>query len=790
MKKIVNGIKIHKNESKVYLRFKKRSIQYLHQTKTKGIGKMEKLENVRFSRINFPRGGLSIVEAGTWATGQITTGKRINGFKYESIKFVADQNVNIGINTKAKYNLKGYFEENGYGRQFKIQNMEMVLDMKSLEGLEQALGLIMTDLMAQRMVEHFTVPEKVIEAFENRDSIELMKVKGMTVGKLEEYYQSYEEKIRGQEAIMKLTPLGFTPNQAKNVYKKYNDMELIMDMLDDAGMYDFYLDGVLKFHEAEKIGRYKSVDYLNVKRIGALIVAYYRQPFQNDSYLTDEQFDNYIIPYLVSNCGDGLSHRHVNSGLSYLNYKKTTYRTSNKTGLKVVHDIEYGIYSIITELNTVLKYRVSTPSEVIENAIKNAPFELSEEQSEAVRLACTNGISIISGNAGSGKSTTLGIITKIFKQLNYDIEQVALSGKAALRIKETTGLPAQTIHRMFYSAERKKDVETAPPDISNPYLDIEGISIRKDVLILDEASMVGGTIMFNLLKLLNNSPDIKHIIVVGDDAQLPPIGVGQVFTDLLNYGHVSSAKLSKVYRQASESGVLASATMIRQNQNFIPRLTTFGKDFKHLHSAKGVEWIAEFDRMLVTNDGDILETQIVATTNEDALKANVAVQSHLGIRSEEYYRIRERGIDFIIYEGSKVMLSENQYSNLTPEGEEGGHPVFNGNIGIVKRILKDYMIIDFAGIGEVGLESKNWKTLRLGYAITIHKSQGSGFNSVIAIISDKVEEMLTSNMMYTAITRAKKECTLISRDYTVDKCSQRSAAERQTWLPIFYGGKE
>jgi exodeoxyribonuclease V alpha subunit len=230
----------------------------------------------------------------------------------------------------------------------------------------------------------------------------------------------------------------------------------------------------------------------------------------------------------------------------------------------------------------------------------------------------------------------------------------------------------------------------------------------------------------------------------------------------LNYGHIPTAKLTKVYRQASGSGVLASATMIRKNQNFIPSLHTFGKYLKHLHFAKGVEIIAEFNRMLEKNNGDILETQIIAMTNKDVIQIKVGIQKHLDIFSATFHKSKDRGIEYKIYEGSKVMLSENQYTTLTEDGEDAGAPVFNGNIGIVKKILKDYMVIDFAGIGEVGIDSENWKALRLGYAIAIHKSHGSGFNSVIAIVNEGVQAMLTCNMMYTAITRVKNECTLIS----------------------------
>lgn len=753
---------------------------------------MEKLENVKFSRINFPKGVQREVEAGTWTVGTISTGKKEYSrgkFSQQTIQFKADNKVNTGIDLRAKYNIIGYYEDGKYGQQLIVQKMEMILDTKSVKGLGQALKLIMTDLMATRLIDHFGTPEAVIEAFENEYTNQFMEIKGMTEDKLVDYYYKYEKKISGQEAIMKLTPLGFTPKQAKSIYKRYQDIDKIMEILQDAGMYDFYLDGAIKFHEAEIVGREMNIDLLNIKRIGALMVAYYRQPFQDDSYLTDEQLTTFVIPYLINNCGDGLNQKHYNSAVSYLRHREATHRADNKTGLKIVHDTESGIYQTINSLNDKLKTAVTPSRTIIDNAITNAPFELSDEQIEAVNIACENGISIISGNAGAGKSTILKVITEVLTRCGYDIEQVALSGKAALRIKETTELTSQTIHRMFAMNTRpNEDGFKDVPDINNPYADLSEVGFYKDVLILDEASMVGGSIMLNLLRLMEKGNSLKHIIIVGDNAQLPPIGTGQVFTDLLNTSSLPKVKLSKVYRQASESGILATATMVRKHENFMPHMDDFGKDFKHMQGAKSQEIKDEFDRMLKNNNGDLHETQIIATTNLEVTQVSVGIQKHLNIFSIRSFKSKIYGVEFTIYEGSKVMLSENQYETLDEYGNESGEPVFNGNIGIVKRIYDDYMLIDFTGIGKIGILKENWIKLRLGYAITIHKSQGSGFNSVIAIVSDKVQEMLTSNMLYTAITRAKNECTLISRDFVIDRCVNNSASERQTWLPIFYGG--
>ncbi|EEK59003.1 hypothetical protein bcere0005_53850 [Bacillus cereus 172560W] len=134
-------------------------------------------------------------------------------------------------------------------------------------------------------------------------------------------------------------------------------------------MLGWTLDGVLKLHEAEAAGRASSIDFLNEKRIDALIVAYYKQPFQNDSYFTFNQIDTYIIPYLISHCGDGFNQKHFNSALSY---KGTIHKTNNKMGLRVNYDVEFGIYQTIKELNDELKHRISTPTKIVEDMINSS----------------------------------------------------------------------------------------------------------------------------------------------------------------------------------------------------------------------------------------------------------------------------------------------------------------------------------------------------------------------------------------------------------------------------------
>lgn len=360
------------------------------------------------------------------------------------------------------------------------------------------------------------------------------------------------------------------------------------------------------------------------------------------------------------------------------------------------------------------------------------------------------------------------------------IEQVALSGKAALRIKETTGLHAKTIHRMFL------DNGGDCFNLDNPYLKVDEMNIASEVLIVDEASMIGGAVFFNLLKAVKKSDKIKHLIIVGDNAQLPAIGIGQPFNDLLNYSSLPKAKLTRVYRQASESGTLAAATMIRQNENFISSLDTFGDDFIYMNHG-GNDLLIEFERYMEMNNNDIMEVQFLAQKRAECLQFNKIIQKRLGILPANHVENTKKA--FEIYVGDKVILNKNSYENLTPEGDDGGKPVFNGNLGIVKKITKDYTVVDFQGIGEVGLEKEAVRNLLLGYCITVHKAQGSGFNSVIGFMSNS-QSMLSSNMLYTAITRAKHHCTIAAPESVIEDCANRSAHECQTWLKNFYGGKE
>ncbi|MFS8185616.1 helix-hairpin-helix domain-containing protein [Rossellomorea marisflavi] len=334
---------------------------------------MEKLENVRFNRIIYPKGATE-VSAGMWTAGTISTGVKKYG-KYESINFKAEQDVNIGINTKAKYNLEVYYQNNGkYGQQFVVRKMEMIIDTKTPQGMEQALTLIMTDLMAKRVVEHFKTAEATTEAFENKQTEEFMKIKGITEDKLDSYYKLYEEKILNFEAITKLMPYGFTAKEAVEIYIYCNkDIEKAI-MTIEQDVYNFYLKSIVSFETADKIFinklKGKSTDS---KRVGAYIVYCLKNPLSfgdNDSFKTYEQANIDILPRVLEQCGtvDGYI---INAGIKYGKSREVLTELDGKIGLTIKYDTEMGIYSCVNELKNSLNDKIDPLNDLIEKHIQN-----------------------------------------------------------------------------------------------------------------------------------------------------------------------------------------------------------------------------------------------------------------------------------------------------------------------------------------------------------------------------------------------------------------------------------
>ena len=395
----------------------------------------------------------------------------------------------------------------------------------------------------------------------------------------------------------------------------------------------------------------------------------------------------------------------------------------------------------------------------IKEAIKSLSIKLSKIQIDAIKSCFEENISIITGGPGTGKTTIINTISKIYLDNGYNISLCAPTGRAAKRIEETTGIEAKTIHRMLgYIPSSYDDIGHFEYNEDNP--------LDTDVIIIDEMSMVD-VVLFE--KLLRGMKDNTRLVIVGDVDQLPSVGAGNVLRDLINSKKIKYTKLVDIFRQSESSNIIVNAHKINNGQEPIlneknsdffflktetPAITRnvvvdliskrlpnaygydFSKDIQILtQSRKGICGVFELNRLLQ----DILNPK--TETTDELLVGN------------KLFRVND-----------KVMQTKNNYnlSFFDSDGEEN-FGVYNGDMGHIIFIDKSSkkLTVEMDDNRVIDYTLEDLDNLELAYAITIHKSQGSEFKSVIIPMFDGYRLLQTRNLLYTAITRAKENIVLV-----------------------------
>lgn len=455
----------------------------------------------------------------------------------------------------------------------------------------------------------------------------------------------------------------------------------------------------------------------------------------------------------------------------------------DKVGLSYYYNMEMEIFNLIKD-KMVRECTSEMPERIIENAISEAEkeqgFTYTSEQLITIKKALRSNIVIICGKAGTGKSSIMRAIIKAYQLSNNVIVASALSAMAAQRITEATNFPAMTIHRTlgcvgFNEFTYNKD---------NPLI--------ANVALLDEGSMVNANIFLNWLEAIGQD---TRIIISGDNKQLPPIGFGNVFSDLIEtLGNEVVCKLTKPMRQAEKSGILVDANIIRENKN--PITETLQSRIIH-GELKDIVYMFRNNRESLFNiaiktflksiEEDGLDNVVIAVPRKQgclnsAFEINKVIQDK--ILSNEKSEISYG--DNIFKLGAKVMQIVNDYDKN----------VFNGEIGYITKIdmsyenkkPEKYCVVTFNtpdGMRKsITYTKKELIYLDLAYALTVHKLQGSGRKTVIGIVDNTHYQLLDNCMLYTLLTRAKKRCLLLAEPQAFMKCIRTSHNKRNTWISI------
>ena len=688
-----------------------------------------------------------------------------------------------------------------YGDTYGLIYISKCIDISSKDKQKEFLKNVLNENLVEKLFDEY---DDVIKLLENRDVKSLMKIKGIGNQVALRMIDEYEESKDYSSIYMELGQLGFTHTFIKKLVDFYKSPDTVIDIVKN-NPYDLLRVEGIGFKKADEVACKVGITQYDIRRIKGFLLYYL-----NDQGEAGRSYLNYqdLMKALYDTLGF-VPEEIINVTAKQMIDNKDVVVLDNgsKIALKKFYDLEKNIMNELFRLQIGLvkvvendsnkvnsihddyiprSFNIGNWETITENVEEKQGFMFTDEQRAAIKLSLDNHVMALTGGAGVGKTSTANGICSLYS--GYSILACALSGKASVRITEATGLPASTIHRAlgFQNGE---------------FMFNKDNKLAVDIVLIDEATMINGTLFLSLLEAI---PTGAKVIIMGDVQQLTPIGNCQVFADILDSDVLPVVKLSKPHRQALRSGIIPTSIKIANQQQIFDGNYTGNAIIGELEdmeldiSGKGndesiSDKIIKHFQVELEKFHDIMEVQICVPMRLrgelSCYNLNSKIQSIYNPKLSNCNEIEiflekknDEAKKYIIRVGDKVINTKNNYKCINSEGDTT--PVFNGNMGIVKEIEKNGMCtIDFIGIGEVIFTKSDCKNLELGYACTIHKLQGSGFCSTIVGLDNSSYIMNNSELLYTAITRAKKYCVLIANNYAVVKSIQtKEVKTKQTFL--------
>ena len=415
-------------------------------------------------------------------------------------------------------------------------------------------------------------------------------------------------------------------------------------------------------------------------------------------------------------------------------------------------------------------------------------IDFSQQQKEAIEAAATSGLLLVTGGPGTGKTTIVNGILSLFDLMGLRCLMAAPTGRAAKRITEVTGREASTIHRLL-------ETEVDPRSGKPVFLRDEDYPLEADAIIVDEMSMVDVSLLHHLLQAV---PANMRLIFVGDPDQLPPVGPGFPFSDMLRSNRIAAVRLTEIFRQAQESRIVTNAHLVNKGQ--MPCLNDVKNDFFFLpvrsEEAVGQTIVGLCSTRLPKNMGiPSDQIQVLTPTKKGGagtVHLNKILQASLNPPAPNK-KERQFG-ETIFREGDRVMQIRNNYDILWKkvDGSVVGSGIFNGDIGIIRSIdlSMETMVIHFDD-RETEYEFSQLNELELAYAMTVHKSQGSEYRAVVLSAWNGSQYLLNRSVLYTAITRARELLVIVGREETIAVMVQNGkVSKRYTGLKLRLQGKD
>lgn len=679
----------------------------------------------------------------------------------------------LKIDGDYQFTVKSYID-NKYGLSFKVTNIKYETELKT----EYDARKYFENKFKTAPVQYSKLVESgvnMLDLLKNNDVEKLSSIIGNKT-KAEKVLNEYKNNKDQANIISGLSKYNLSNNAIKKLIDKYGNSEKAIQEINSDVYNLMEIDGY-GFKKADECFLKGGGNPLSPKRIKAYIMSYLHEEAENgNSWIKSNVFTHQMYTIF----GESLDRQVFGDVLKELESNKKVYydRENKRIALMSMYKLECRIANEFKRImnNKLIKHEENW-EEIIENVQIAQGWDFTDEQLNGIEMAMNNSLVLITGLAGSGKSSVVKGLTSVYPS-NINLVQCALSGCASQRIKQASGNEANTIHKTL-------GIDFA----TGGFLHNKDNPLDADIVILDEASMVSGSLFYSLLCAIG---DNTKLVILGDYGQLESIGNCNVFFDLIK-SKIPVVKLTKIHRQAQASAIISKSIGIRNKQQL------FDKDFR------GRVVLGELQDLELNIDAkDKLQSYAVRQYVHYAKK--LGVENVMGVTA-----MRERGQlscyelnniiqgiliedktvsttrklskdkEYKFYIGDLVINTKNDYKAMDILGNQTA--IFNGNTGIVKSIENGTMIVSFFNIGDIVLEKDDINNLELSYFITTHKFQGEQRHTVIVALDYSAYTMLCNELLYTAITRAMKYCVLVGENLAIRKAiSTSKTSVKNTFL--------
>lgn len=699
--------------------------------------------------------------------------------------FVTTGNGLASLNMKETYILTAKeTKHKKFGIQYELAYISIKVDLSTIDKQKDFLKVGLPTAKVEALYETLDNP---IEALENKDIELLCTVKGIAERTAELLIKRYESSKDKAEVFVKLKKYNLSNSIVLKLIDLYKNTELIISKLEEN---IYILADELKgvgFIKADEIAMENGIEYNDPRRISSFIRYYLNEESKKgNSYVYTEDLIDSIEKTLVNEEGKEISFEIIKSVFISLIEREIIVGFKlgecECIGLKVIYDTEMEILAQLERISNGENSLVYENWEkVVQEIEDNQGWKYTDQQKAGVKTVLENQLTLVVGLAGTGKSTVTNAMSKILTRNGYTVIQCALSGRAAQRMKELNGLESNTIHRTIKYGTNIQNNESNPLDT--------------DVLLLDEASMPDAFIYLALLKSIKTG---TKLVIIGDEGQLPSIGVANIFFDLLKYKY-PIVRLTEVHRQARASAIISKSIELRHQHPI------FEKDFEgrrvlgelqdleldisieryNLHDKIVEHFLEHYYR----HNNNIVKVQIVVPMKDRGsisvkeLNNSIQVRVNPNIDTQKGVLLASGLLGYV---GDKVINLTNGNAT-TLDGDN--IKIYNGNIGIITDTdpQTGKIRVHFFDLDEiVDLEKEQvCKSIDLAYAITCHKLQGSSADTVIVGVDYSAYTLLSCEWLYTAITRAEKYCVLVGERGAVNYAiSKSSSTLKQTFISL------